>query len=105
MSRDAVRARVHGACRLPDLSATHRGLLALAVAGCLWIGIASLPVRAQTPTPSEAAATALPGGDTRSEGEGAGLVGQPVLIAAAVVILGAAAAGITLLYVRVSRED
>ena len=84
---------------------TARRLLALVVAG--WLALASmpLPASAQTPSPTATAATALPGGDTRSEGEGAGLVGQPVFIALGVLVLGAAAAGVTLVYVRLSRED
>jgi hypothetical protein len=84
--------------------AASRCLLALAIACWLASGSAAQPVRAQSPSPT-AAATGLPGGDTRSEGEGAGLVGQPVFVAAGVVLLGAAAAGITILYVRLSREE
>jgi hypothetical protein len=62
------------------------------------------PARAfgATPVPSEPAA-----GDTRSSGEGAGLVGQPLVAVAIVVAVGVAAAVVTLAYVRVttSRRD
>lgn len=55
-------------------------------------------VLAASPTP-----TAAPVGDTRSSGEGPGLVGQPVVIALAVVALGLLTAGLTLLFLRVAR--
>ena len=44
-------------------------------------------------------------GDPRSEGEGAGLVGAPVVVAAGVVLVGLLAAAGTLVYVRLSRDD
>jgi hypothetical protein len=44
-------------------------------------------------------------GDPRSEGEGPGLVGLPLLAAAAVIGLGVLAAGATVVVVRLSRED
>ena len=47
----------------------------------------------------------LEGGDLRSEGEGPGLVGNPLLILAAVVGLGLATAGATVLVARISRRD
>ena len=40
------------------------------------------------------------GGDTRSVGEGPGLVGAPLLAIGGVVALGIVAAGLTVLYVR-----
>jgi hypothetical protein len=52
---------------------------------------------AASPTPS-----AAPVGDTRSSGEGPGLVGQPVVIALGVVALGALTAGVTILVARLS---
>jgi hypothetical protein len=52
-------------------------------------------VSAASPTASPAA-----GGDTRSAGEGPGLVGSPVLAVGGVLALGLAAAALTLLYVR-----
>jgi hypothetical protein len=52
-------------------------------------------VSAASPTASPAA-----GGDTRSAGEGPGLVGSPLLAVGGVLALGLAAAALTLLYVR-----
>jgi hypothetical protein len=43
-----------------------------------------------------------PGGDTRSGGEGAGLVGQPFLVAVAVVALGLASAFGTVIATRLA---
>jgi hypothetical protein len=51
---------------------------------------------AASPEPSAA------GGDTRSPGEGPGLVGAPFLAVAGVVALGLLAAGATLLYLRLT---
>lgn len=53
-------------------------------------------VLAASPEPS------APGGDTRSPGEGPGLVGAPFLAMAGVVGLGLLAAGATLLYLRLT---
>jgi len=55
--------------------------------------------RAATPSPG-----IVPPGDTRSEGEGAGFVGSPVLIALGVVALGAGAAAVTMVYLRLRRD-
>jgi hypothetical protein len=52
---------------------------------------------AASPSPSQAA-----GGDTRSVGEGPGLVGAPFIAIGGVVLLGIMTAAFTLLYVRVS---
>jgi len=52
-----------------------------------------------SPSPSVA-----PGGDTRSSGEGPGLVGQPLVVALGVVLLGLASAGIAVLYARLTRS-
>jgi hypothetical protein len=46
------------------------------------------------------AASAVAGGDTRSAGEGPGLVGSPALAVGGVLALGLTAAALTLLYVR-----
>jgi hypothetical protein len=60
------------------------------------------------PPPIAAAATPSPtvvgSGDTRSEGEGAGLVGSPVLIALGVIGVGLVVAAGTLVYLRLSRD-
>jgi hypothetical protein len=53
-------------------------------------------VAAASPEPSP------PGGDTRSAGEGPGLVGAPFLAILGVVALGLLAAGATLLYLRLA---
>ena len=55
--------------------------------------------------PSAASTEVLAGGDLRSEGEGPGLVGNPLLILVAVVGLGLATAGVTVLVVRLGRRD
>ena len=48
--------------------------------------------------------TPLVGGDTRSEGEGAGLAGQPFIALVGVLVLGLVAAGLATAYVRLRRE-
>jgi hypothetical protein len=53
-------------------------------------------VDAASPEPS------APGGDTRSPGEGPGLVGAPFLAIAGVLGLGLATAGLTVLYLRLT---
>jgi hypothetical protein len=68
--------------------------IALAV-GTTVLGAQGRPVHAETPSPSEAIV-----GDTRSPGEGPGLVGAPFLAIGGVLALGLAAAGLTLVYVR-----
>lgn len=69
-------------------------------------------IRAASPTSTampDATATATPGivdpGDPRSEGEGAGLIGDPVLVALGVIGLGALASGATLVYLRLTRDE
>lgn len=47
----------------------------------------------------------LEGGDLRSDGEGPGLVGNPLLILAAVVGLGFATASLTVILARFARRD
>ncbi len=59
----------------------------------------ALSVRAVEPSP-----TIVDPGDPRSEGEGAGLVGDPFLAAFGVVVLGLLASVGTLIYLRLSRE-
>ena len=81
--------RPHPLVRLAFVAAVA-ALLLLAVPG----------VHAASPSPG-----VVGPGDTRSEGEGAGLVGSPVLVALGVVGLGIAAAGATLLYLRLTRDD
>ncbi len=81
--------------------AARRGARLLCLAGVLLLAGSPLStVTAATPSPE-----LVPGGDTRSEGEGAGLVGSPVLVGLGVIALGVAAAGATTLYLRLTRED
>ena len=63
-----------------------------------WPGLVAGPpvVAAASPEPS------APGGDTRSVGEGPGLVGAPFLAIIGVIALGLLAAGATLLYLRLA---
>jgi hypothetical protein len=58
-----------------------------------------LVVLAASPEPS------APGGDTRSPGEGPGLVGAPFLAVGGIVALGLLAAGATLLYLRLTSSS
>ena len=61
-----------------------------------WFATAATALAA-SPTPSSAA-----GGDPRSAGGGPGLVGDPLLAIMAVTVIGLAALGATLLYVRMT---
>jgi hypothetical protein len=85
----------------------RRGL----VAGLLIVGLAlALTAIAIGADPTAVPATATPvdvleGGDLRSEGAGPGLVGNPLLILFAVVALGVATMGATVLLVRLTRRD
>jgi len=71
------------------------------------LGLGSGAVLAQDPAASPAP-TPVPGVggqvDPRSSGEGPGLEAEPLIVLAGVVVLGAAAAAGTLLYVRVTRD-
>jgi hypothetical protein len=74
------------------------------------LSLVSAPAGAASPDPpSPAEPAASPGiigtGDPRSEGEGPGLVGSPVLIALGVLALGAVTIGGTLVYLRLTRQD
>jgi hypothetical protein len=85
----------------PAACAGRWGVLVLCLVGVLlFAGSTVSTVVAATPSPE-----VVPGGDTRSEGEGAGLVGSPVLVALGVIALGVAAAGATTLYLRLTREE
>ena len=85
--------RARAARRAPRLLVLLAGI-ALAV-GTTVSGAGGRPVNAATPSPSEAIV-----GDTRSPGEGPGLVGAPFLAIGGVLLLGLAAAGLTIVYVR-----
>jgi hypothetical protein len=82
-----------------------RLLLAVFVATAFALWLWAVPAAAQTPTPTASSATLVPGGDTRSEPEGPGLVGEPIVVALGVLALGATAAAFTLLYLRLSRDE
>ncbi len=84
--------------RRPGRGTAVRLLLALVFVASLLAG--PIPAGAESPSP-----TILGGGDPRSEGEGAGLVGAPFLVALGVIALGVAASGVTLLFVRLRREE
>ena len=57
------------------------------------------------PTPAPTAGAVAGPVDPRSSGEGPGLEAEPLIVLAGVVVLGAAAAGGTLLYVRLTRDE
>jgi hypothetical protein len=61
----------------------------------------TLPSASSSPSAS-AGTVVIDTGDPRSNGQGPGLVGSPFAIAIGVVLLGAIAAGGTLLYLRVA---
>ena len=79
----------------------------IATAVLLFVVALSHPVRAASPavspSPSPSAGTILiDTGDSRSNGQGPGLVGSPFAIVLGVVLLGLISAGGTLLYLRVA---
>jgi hypothetical protein len=82
----------------------------LAWAGALaWLALltlAAVSLGADPPaSPSALPSEILASGDLRSEGEGPGLVGNPLLILLAVVLLGLATALGTAVLVRLARRD
>jgi hypothetical protein len=79
------------------VAATGRSAVAAAF-GALVAAIAlATPVLAASPSPTGAV-----GGDPRSAGQGPGLVGDPVAAILVVVVIGLAAVGLTLLYVKLT---
>jgi hypothetical protein len=64
------------------------------------IAVASLVLAAEPTT----APIPLPGGDPRSDGAGPGIVGSPLLILAAVVLLGVATAIVTVVIARLAQR-
>ena len=76
------------------------GLACVALALVIAVAPLVLPATALGASPAPSAA---PTGDTRSSGEGPGLVGQPLVIALGVVLLGLVSAGVALLYVRITQ--
>jgi hypothetical protein len=69
------------------------------------IALASLATLAIGAEPSASPAALFEGGDPRSEGEGPGLVGSPLLILLGVVLLGTVTAGATVLIARFAGRD
>jgi len=109
---EAMRVLARGERLRPRLAAVllalglGLGALGLAWAGAQALGIADVPIAraapsATAPVASGPAPSGL-AGDTRSSGEGPGLVGAPGLAIAGVVLLGVVAVGATLLYVRMT---
>jgi hypothetical protein len=77
------------------------------VLAALLVLIAAVAVLGIDPTasPSMTPAAVLEGGDLRSEGEGPGLVGNPLLILGAVVLLGVVTATATVLIAHLLQRD
>ncbi|MEX1295062.1 MAG: hypothetical protein AB1Z67_02715 [Candidatus Limnocylindrales bacterium] len=80
-----------------------RVALAVAVGAALLVLLVAAVVAGAEPAAT--AAAVLETGDLRSEGEGPGLVGNPLLILVAVVGLGLASAGVTVLLARLTRRS
>lgn len=87
----------------------RRGLAVGLVAVVLALALSAVALGADpTAIPAQPTTTpvdVLEGGDLRSEGEGPGLVGNPLLILFAVVALGVATMAATALLVRLARRD
>lgn len=88
-----IRARVATACLVAGAS--------LLLGGCLWwvIGAVANPTSTLAASP---VASILPGADTRSPGEGPGLVGAPAIAILGVLGIGLLALLATLAYVRLT---
>ena len=101
---EAMRVLARGRRQRATLTAglLVAGLACLAVALIVSVLPLLLPTAALGASPSP---TIAPGGDTRSSGEGPGLVGQPLVIAFGVVLLGLASAGVAVLYARLTRSQ
>lgn len=79
---------------------------ALVLAGLLALVAASVVLGADPgAAPSTTPTALLESGDLRSGGEGPGLVGNPLLILGAVVLLGSATAVVTVLIARLLQRD
>jgi hypothetical protein len=92
-----LRARIAAGCLVAGAT--------LVVVGCVWWAIGSVASPAAALVAS-AIPSILPGADTRSAGQGPGLVGNPALALFGVLGVGLAAVLATLLYVRLTaRRD
>jgi hypothetical protein len=78
---------------------TRRALVAAVVVALLLVALGATALGAE-PSPSPTTAAVLEGGDLRSDGGGPGLVGNPLLILGAVLLLGLATAAVTVLVAR-----
>ena len=76
-------------------------VLALALSAVILVGVTAV---AADPTAAPTAQALLAAGDLRSEGAGPGLVGNPLLILGAVVLLGLATALVTAVLLRLTRR-
>jgi hypothetical protein len=100
---EAMRILTGGAVgRSRLVAACLAGGATLVLAGAIWWIVAAVtnPAVALAASPI---ASILPGADTRSSGEGPGLVGNPGLALLIVLGIGLVAVGTTLLYVRLTR--
>jgi hypothetical protein len=99
---EAMRVLARGQRQRATLAAglLVAGLACIAIALVLAVAplIAPATTLGASPTP-----TAAPVGDTRSSGEGPGLVGQPFVIALGVILLGLVSAGLAVVYARLTR--
>jgi hypothetical protein len=90
----AIGGWIRSPVRVPPLRVAV--VLGAIVAGTLAVGLLGPgDARAASPQPSNDL-----GGDTRSAGEGPGLVGAPGLAIGGVILLGLVAAGLTTAYIR-----
>ena len=75
----------------------------LSAAVCLVV-LGATTSLAQAARPDPSAPSVIVAGDPRSDGEGPGLVGSPVLIALGVVVLGLVTTAATVLVIRLTRH-
>ena len=81
------------------MSAARRRLVAICLLAALVLVVAlALPAIAAAASPAPSGI----GGDTRSPGEGPGLVGAPFLAIGGVILLGLLTAALTVVYLRLS---
>lgn len=81
------------------------GLAALVLLLALLSGAGSSIAAQPSLEPTMTAEVVLRGGDPRSEGEGPGVVGSPLVILAGVVALGLATVLVTVVLARLSQRD